>query len=70
MSVYMNGVNSKSKKGAVKYKAGNEGIIDYMIMDDYNVKINFKPVMCNGKLCTSEVTYYLIIGSKIDDIYS
>lgn len=70
MNVNVKGTDKINKnEGGGRFKPGNAGIITYQIMNTNNVQIDFKPVSCNGKPC-SLVQYFLIIGDKIDDIYS
>lgn len=50
-------------------KLGNQGVIDYQLINSIDAEISFVPLNCNGKPC-SKVKYEYMSSTSLQNLYS
>jgi len=61
--------NNNEKTSKSRIKAGNNGLLDYYIMDASKVEVEFSPITCDGKPCTQSVSYFMLVTESLDNIW-
>lgn len=56
-----------SAGGETSVKAGNQGLLEYIIKEQHKAEVYFTPVVCHEK-CPKPIRYEYVLGAQLKDV--
>lgn len=63
-------VYSEKKITSEKIRSGNNGLVEYSIIDSKKALVKFKGIVCANGRCEGSPKYYWVAGTNLQDVYS